>query len=74
MCLLYLPPYSPDFNPIEEGFSAMKAWLRRNRDYTLMELSGDVDINPFKLLWDAVFETVTVDNIAGWFAHCGYGA
>jgi transposase len=25
--LLYLPPYSPDFNPIEEGFSAMKAWI-----------------------------------------------
>ncbi|KZP30735.1 hypothetical protein FIBSPDRAFT_669857, partial [Athelia psychrophila] len=26
--LCYLPPYSPDFNPIEEGFSAMKTWLR----------------------------------------------
>ena len=26
--LVYLPPYSPDFNPIEEAFSAMKAWLR----------------------------------------------
>lgn len=28
--LRFLPPYSPDFNPIEEAFSAMKAWLRRN--------------------------------------------
>jgi hypothetical protein len=74
MRLLYLPPYSPDFNPIEEGFSAMKAWLRRNRDYVLMELGGNVDTNPFELLWDAVFETMTADNIAGWFAHCGYGA
>lgn len=26
--LIYLPPYSPDFNPIEEAFSAIKAWLR----------------------------------------------
>src|ERR1700761_9350378 len=38
MHLVYLPPYSPDFNPIEEGFSAMKAWLRRNRDFALGEL------------------------------------
>ncbi len=26
----YLPPYSPDFNPIELTFSVLKAWLRRN--------------------------------------------
>ena len=30
MHLVYLPPYSPDYNPIEEGSSAMKAWIRRN--------------------------------------------
>jgi hypothetical protein len=35
MRLVYLPAYSPDFNPIEEGFSAMKAWIRRNREYVL---------------------------------------
>jgi DDE superfamily endonuclease len=29
----FLPPYSPDFNPIEEAFSCVKAWLRRNEDY-----------------------------------------
>jgi len=28
---MYLPPYSPDFNPIEFSFSALKAWMRRNR-------------------------------------------
>lgn len=28
--LVYLPPYSPDFNPIEEAFSAIKAYLRRH--------------------------------------------
>jgi transposase len=27
MRLLYLPAYSPDFNPIEEAFSALKAWI-----------------------------------------------
>ena len=30
--LAYLPPYSPDFNPIEESFAQLKAWLRKNRD------------------------------------------
>ena len=31
-CLLYLPAYSPDFNPIELAFSAIKAWLHENCD------------------------------------------
>lgn len=30
--VLYLPPYSPDFNPIETAFSALKSWLKRHRD------------------------------------------
>ena len=30
--LLYLPPYSPDFNPIEEFFSVLKAWLKRHHE------------------------------------------
>ena len=29
--LLYLPPYSPDFNPIENAFAKLKALLRKNR-------------------------------------------
>ena len=33
--LEFLPPYSPDFNPIEESFAKMKAWMRKN--YTLQE-------------------------------------
>ena len=39
--LEYLPPYSPDFNPIEEAFAELKAWMRRNyvlaSDYTSFE-------------------------------------
>ena len=27
----YIPPYSPDLSPIEESFSTLKAWIRRNR-------------------------------------------
>lgn len=35
----FLPPYSPDFNPIETAFSWLKAWLRRNRN--MVEDMGD---------------------------------
>jgi transposase len=28
--LKYLPPYSPDFNPIEQAFAELKGWMRRN--------------------------------------------
>nr|GAT43019.1 predicted protein [Mycena chlorophos] len=70
MHLIYLPAYSPDFNPIEEGFSAMKAWLRQNRDYALLELTGDG--NAFGVLWEALYTAMTSENIAGWFADSGY--
>jgi hypothetical protein len=30
--LEYLPPYSPDYNPIEESFAELKAWMQRNRE------------------------------------------
>ena len=31
--VLYLSPYSPDYNPIEITFSTIKIWIRRNRDF-----------------------------------------
>jgi len=30
--ILFLPPYSPDYNPIELAFSTLKAWFKGNRD------------------------------------------
>ena len=37
--IVFLPPYSPDFNPIETAFSTVKSWIRRNRDF--MESCND---------------------------------
>jgi transposase len=34
--LEYLPPYSPDFNPIEEAFAELKAWMKKN--YALADM------------------------------------
>jgi transposase len=60
---LPLPPYSPDFNPIEEAFSKVKQALRRARART------DEDLRT--ATW-AAFATITAHDAAGWFRHCGY--
>ena len=61
--LLFLPPYSPDFSPIEEAFSKVKTLLRkaaaRNRS-ALVEAIG----------W--ALDAVVAQDARGWFAHCGY--
>ncbi|KIK24466.1 hypothetical protein PISMIDRAFT_98660 [Pisolithus microcarpus 441] len=72
MRLLYLPPYSPDFNPIEEAFSAIKAWIRANQAYVRAELSGSDTADPYGMIWEAVFATVTPEKIIGWYRDCGY--
>jgi transposase len=58
--LVFLPPYSPDFNPIEEAFSAIKAYLRRHN--TDLSLS----------IMDAACHSITAEAAAGFFFDCGY--
>jgi transposase len=61
--LLYLPPYSPAYNPIEEAFSKVKGILRkaesRTRE-TLLEAIG------------AAISAVTAKDARSFFEHCGY--
>ena len=61
--LLFLPAYSPDFSPIEETFSKIKAVLRRVGARTQEALQ--------EALASALL-TVTATDAAGWFQHCGY--
>ena len=68
--LLYLPAYSPDFNPIELAFSAIKAWLRENRDRVNRELESP-DGTVYNTLWEGI-HSVTVEHAKGWYMHCGY--
>ena len=61
--LLYLPPYSPDFNPIELAFAKLKAFLRKTAARTIPDL------------WAAVaqaIENFQPDECIGYFAHAGY--
>jgi transposase len=59
----FLPPYSPDFNPIEHAFSKLKAWLRGAGARTRADLDQAIS---------AALHTITSADAAAWFAHCGY--
>jgi DDE superfamily endonuclease len=67
--LLYLPTYSPDFNPIELAFSTIKACLRANRDQVNSEMAQEGTV--YNALWQAVY-SITVEDAKGWYKHCGY--
>ena len=68
--LLYLPSYSPNFNPIELAFSTIKQCLHSNHNCVNQELdSGEGRI--YNVFWEAV-HLVTADQAKGWYKHCGY--
>ncbi len=64
--VLFLPAYSPDFSPIEEAFSKLKARLRKEKARTTSEAL----VEAIGRALDAVSER----DARGWFAHCGYPA
>lgn len=61
--LMFLPTYSPDFNPIENCWSKVKTILRSLKPRTHQELLDALV---------KAFSSVTVQDILGWFGHCGY--
>ena len=61
--LLYLPPYSPDFNLIELAFSKLKTWLRMAQARTREALEA--------VIQDAA-EWIIGRDAKNWFDHCGY--
>ena len=71
MRLLFLPACSPDLNPVEEGFSCVKAWLRLNRAYVLGETEGRA-CDPYALIWEAVYTSITPEKVYGWYRDSEY--
>ncbi|GHV90121.1 hypothetical protein AGMMS50268_06240 [Spirochaetia bacterium] len=59
----YTPPYCPEFNPIEEMWSKLKAYLRK-----VKARSSD---NLLQAITDG-FTTITEKDCLGWFSHAGY--
>jgi len=70
VCIIYLPTYSPDLNPIELAFSSIKAWLCANRSCVNAELESN-NSNIYNALWEAVY-SVTLGDAKGWYSHCRY--
>ena len=60
---LYLPPYSPDFNPIELAFSKLKTWLRTAQARTREALESVIQ---------TATKWVSEQDTKNWFDHCGY--
>jgi transposase len=58
-----LPPYSPDFNPIEMMWSKIKAYLRKVKARTVEAL--------FKAIGDAL-NSISLSDISAWFSKDGY--
>ena len=63
--LMFLPPYSPDLNPIEEAFTSVKAYLKRHDE--LMQALDD----PIPVI-KAAFNNITKEDSEGWITHAGY--
>jgi transposase len=61
--LLYLPPYSPDLNPIEEAFAKVKHLLRKIAARTKDALIG---------VMGRALGAVSAQDVQGYFTHCGY--
>ena len=63
--LRFLPPYSPDLNPIEKMWSKVKTFLRATKARTEEELYQAIRL---------ALETITPQDAEGWFRSCGYTA
>ncbi len=63
--LIFLPPYSPDFSPIENCFSKVKSILRSWGARTYPELAQGIE---------AAFSQVSSQDLQNWFTHCCYSA
>ena len=61
--VVFLPPYSPELNPIETMWSKIKAYLKKKRSTTLAE---------FHISFSEAIESVTSYDCEGWFENSGY--
>jgi transposase len=63
--IIFLPPYSPDYNPIEECFSKVKTVIK---DYESSTESDGMDLKDIVL---SSFSSITPEDCMHWTEHCG---
>jgi transposase len=61
--LVYLPRYSPEFNPIEQAWAKVKERLKEKAARSLEAL--EAELKP-------ALDTITAQNARGWISHAGY--
>lgn len=61
--IIYLPPYSPEFSPIENMWSKVKNILRKLAARTVDDFHKGMRV---------AFKSISAENLSGWFNHCGY--
>lgn len=61
--LLYLPPYSPDYNPIEMMWAKIKSSLRKTKARSAKALDKAIS---------QAFKSISDSDARGWFSYCGY--
>jgi transposase len=61
--VLFTPPYSPEFNPIEKTWAKLKETIRRAKTLTRKTFDDAVAV---------AMAAITTNNISAWVAHCGY--
>ena len=61
--VLFIPRYSPDFNPIELLWSKLKSFLRKAKARTLETLEDAIK---------EALDNITIDDIQSWYKHDGY--
>jgi transposase len=61
--VIWLPPYSPDFSPIELMWSKVKTYLKKAKARTQQELEKAIAL---------ALKTITISDCLNWFRHCGY--
>ncbi|MDR1240346.1 MAG: transposase [Oscillospiraceae bacterium] len=59
----FLPPYSPDFNPIENAWSKIKSILKKLKAYTFDALKSALSL---------ALNSISLDDILSWLNHYGY--
>ena len=65
--LIFLPPYSPDYNPIEETFSSIKYYLKDHDE--ILQTLQEPDV---MTIVKAAFDNVTAQDCNSWITDCGY--
>ena len=62
---MFLPPYSPDYNPIELAFADVKRYLKQHE--------GALDAFPdLSVLVKSAFQSISTEKCQAWISHCKY--